>query len=71
MAKQIKGGNGQVLDVEAEYVEFGVEYDLDGETFVTQSESEDDARLMRACLNGTLVVRTVYETAWAIPEDGA
>jgi hypothetical protein len=68
VAKKLQAA-GQTLEVAAEFTEHGVEYDLDGETFVTLAANEEDARLMRAALKGLLVVRTVYETAWALAPD--
>lgn len=54
------------IDIVEEYVEYGVEYSLNGEVFIHQVDSEEDARFARAVLGGTIVIRRVFETAWAI-----
>lgn len=65
MAKRIKG-----LEVETEYMEYAVEYDLNGETFVTEPvDDEGMARLMRCALYGRVLTRYVFETAWADASD--
>lgn len=53
-------------EVEHVETEFGVEFDVNGETFTTWGDDEDDARLKRAALNGTLVAREWYATAAAV-----
>lgn len=64
MSKKING-----LDITTEFLEYGVEYDLNGETFVQVCDDEEDARFFRAVLQGTVVSRRVYETAWADASD--
>lgn len=70
MAKQLRKDDGQVVDIETEFTEHGVEYEIDGETFVSVAENEVEARNYAGLVSGQVVVRTVYETAWALAEDG-
>lgn len=60
MAKTISG-----TEVESAGMEYGVEYDVNGETFVTYAEDEEDARLRCAVLRGKLVCREIFFTSWA------
>lgn len=55
------------VEIVDSYEEFAVEYEVgdDGELFVTACDDEEQARRYRAVMGGTLLVRTVHETAWA------
>lgn len=53
------------LLIEDQFEEYGVEWELNGETFVTEADSEDEARLYRAMLGGKLLTRTVFVSEWA------
>lgn len=52
-------------EIVATETEYGVEYSIDGEVFVTVADTEEDARLMRAVLEGAIVVREWYATDWS------
>lgn len=60
MAKRING-----MEVETEYVEWGVEHSLGVETFIVECEDEDEAVRAVAQLGGKVVARRVFETGWA------
>lgn len=52
--------------IEAQYIEYGVEYaSTSGEIVVTPCDDEGEARFIAGVMEGTIVARTVYETAWA------
>jgi len=49
----------------SEHQEWAVDYEVDGEPFMYRATDEEDARRVRAALDGTLFVRTVFEMCWA------
>lgn len=50
--------------VDKEYIEWAVEYEADGQTFVYEADSEADARTVRAAVDGRLMAKQVFETSW-------
>jgi hypothetical protein len=47
-----------------QHTEYAVEYEVDGDTFMYEAEDEDDARRVRAAVDGRLLVRQVFEATW-------
>jgi hypothetical protein len=52
-------------DTGTQWDEYAVEYEMNGETFTYEARDETEARIVRAAVNGRLMVRSVFETPWA------
>lgn len=61
MAKYFNG-----LKIEAEWVEYAVEYSINDEDgFIIPCDDEEEARMYRAALDGQVKVKQHFETDWA------
>lgn len=70
MARRFKNASGETFEIEAEYVEWAVEYSIgDEDGFIIPCDDEEEARLYRATLDGQIVTRTVFESPWADAPD--
>lgn len=60
MAKRIRG-----LEAEADYTEWAVEYEVNGEAYTYEAKDEAEARAIAGKHGGRVLVRCVFETSWA------
>lgn len=55
------------LEIEVRREEFGVEYYINDEgPFVSPADDEQQANMHAAVLDGVVVIKSVFETGWAI-----
>lgn len=52
-------------EIVEEYMAYGVEYSIgDEHGFITECDDEEEARLYAAVMDGTIVAKVIFESAW-------